>query len=210
MKTGVISKTFASKIEALREALSSVKQDIIAAGKLLVEMLDENEDAFEILVAQRIASLQTLEALEKVGRGKLDPLLLTDPSPMAQRAISQNLPVSQQRQIMTQHIALVVKGRAGVYEVEQRTKDEISLAESFRAIRDGRLTTPEQQIAILQEHEAKAAIRDMRVQIDEAHGRVRFLQDSEFSYAQLIEIAEKIKPKAEDIQASITKRQVVK
>ena len=206
-----ITKSLASKIEAIRLALNGVKEDLITAGKLVVEMLEENEDAFEILLRERIARLSMLEALEQIGRGKLDPMLLADPSYIAQRAVRQGIPMGQQRQIQNEHIAVAAISDDGEgIEIKHKTKDEISLAESIRVIRDGKIATPEEQVAVLKEQQARATLRRMTYRVDPANHTVTFMRDTEWNYSQLAEIVEKIKPDARDIEATIIKRQIAK
>lgn len=205
-----LTKSYTSKIEQLRTALGGIKQDLITAGKLLVEMIEENEDTFEILVGQGVASLRTLEALERIGRGKLDPLLLTDPSPIAHRAISQALPMAQQRQIQSQTIAVAYDNGDSGYAIKHKRKDEITLAESYRIIGDGRIRTADEQIEILKASKARVLSRNAAYVIDQERGCVRLLEDREFTYEQLCELAEKIKPRAEDIAKSMVKRQITK
>src|SRR5512146_752330 len=108
-----LTKTYQAKVEQFRNALSSAKQDLIAAGKLLVEMVEENEETFEILVGQCRVTLPFLEALERIGRGKLDPLFLTDPSPAAQRAVTVALPIKEQTRLKT-GVAVAIRSNGGI------------------------------------------------------------------------------------------------
>jgi hypothetical protein len=207
MKTNTLSKSYVSKIESLKEALSSVKQDIITAGKILVELLEENDNTFEILVSQRVAALQTLEALERVGRGKLDPLLLTDPSPIAQRAISQCIPMAQQRQLQTGTVEVVVESNGGI-AIENKRKEEITFTESQRVIGDGKIRSTAEQTQIVMQQKSNRAKRELRYEI--SSDKIHFFHDSEFTYSELVQLCDKIKPKASDIAASLAKNQIVK
>ena len=203
----IITKTFQSKITAFRDALSGARSNLLDAGKILVEMLDENENTFELLVSQKIATLPMLESLERVGRGQLDPALLTDVSPMAQRAVSQALPIKEQKQILTGYVAIAVKDNGG-FRVEQKRASETTAHEAARAVGEGRIRTPDEQIEIIKQQQANRQARSYRYEI--RGDRVIFHEECSFTWKELVELADKIKPKAEDIEFSMKKSQIAK
>lgn len=202
------TKAFTQKIEAFKEALSAARQDIVRAGKLLVEMIEENENATEILIRDRIAPRQLLEALEEVGRGKLDPLLLTDPSPAAQRALSQAMPMADQRRLTTGFVPVAVKNSSGGFEVQNKRMEEINVTESYRVIGDGKIRSPEEQMQIIQQQEAERALRERRFVV--RGDKIEVIRHAVFSWKEWMEIGEMAKPKPIDIQASIQKNQIAK
>lgn len=202
-----LTNTLQSKIESFRDALSGARQNLITAGKLLVEMLDENEDAFEILVAQKVATLPMLESLERVGRGQLDPALLTDVSPAAQRAIAKALPPQAQKQLLTGFVPVAVQDNGG-FKVEQMRMADLSQHQAARVIGDGVIRTVEAQCEIIKEQLATRAAHSLRYELRD--GRIIFHEDTVFTWRELIELADKIKPRASDIEADIKRSQVAR
>lgn len=203
----LITKSFQSKIEAFTEALTGARSNLLRAGQLLVEMLEENEDTFELLVTQKVASLPMLESLERVGRGQLDPLLLTDTSPAAQRAISQAIPPKDQKRLLTGLIPVAIQDNGGI-RIEQRRMDELNTWQAAQAIGDGKIRTAEEQIDVVRERIEARAARSLRYEI--RGDRVIFHEESSYTWKELEEIAAKIKPQARDIEAEIKRKQIEK
>lgn len=172
---------------------------------MLVEMLAENEDTFEILIAQKVCTLPMLESLERVGRHQLDPALLTNTSPAAQRAITQCLPPKEQKQVLTGYVPLVVRDNGG-FKVEQVRGDEMNAHQASQAIRRGRILPESEQIEVIKEQLASKAARSLRYEL--RGDRIVFHEESSFTWAELVELAEKIKPKATDIESSIKRNQI--
>lgn len=194
------------KAAAFKDALSGARANLKQAGELLVEMLDENEDTMEILLREnRGLSIAFLESLERVGRGLLDPLLLTDTAPAAQRAISQALPPQAQKELLTKNVPVVV-GSNGETHVEHKPMRELNTREAARVIGDGKIRTPEEQLRVLQEQAAARVAKSVRYEI--RGDRVLFHEGAMFTWVQLEEIIEKIRPKPVDIEAEIKRRQV--
>ncbi len=204
----VITRTFQSKIDAFAESLSGARSNLLRAGQLLVEMLDENENTFELLISQKLANLPMLETLERVGRGQLDPALLTDVSYAAQRAISQALPAKDQKRILTGYIPVAVKDNGGGFRIEQKRAGDLTAREAVVAIGDGTIRQPDAQIELQKQKDMDRQARSYRYEI--RNDRIIFHQEASFTWAELTELAEKIKPKAVDIQASIQQRRIAK
>lgn len=200
-----LTKPFQSKIESFGAALADIKNGIERAGKLVVEMLEENESTFEILCGQYRVSLPFLEALERVGRGQLDPRLLQDGSDTAWRAISQALPIEQQRKLIDAAIPVAVRDNGGV-RIENKRLPEITAREASIVIGDGKIRTADEQIELLKQKAATQAAKSLRYEI--RGDRVRFHDGAEFDWSGLMEIANKIQPKAEDIEAQMKRNQI--
>lgn len=201
-----ISKTLESEIEAFRDDLEGGLTRLKRAGERLVRMLDENEDIFEVLIRRRIATLPWLEALERVGRGHLEPRLLGDPSPAAQRAVSQMLSINEQKRLLNGPVPVVVVDPGGGLRIEQKLIGEINTREAIRVVGGGKLRSIEDQRTLVKEQEEQRVAQSFAYTID--GDGVRFHTDRRFTWKQIVEIAEKIKPKAIDIEAEVKRRQV--
>jgi len=200
-----ITKTYQAKIEAFNDALNGARVNLLDAGKILCEMLDENEDTFEILLREiRGVRLSMLEALERVGRGELEPLLLTDISYAAQRAVSNYLPKEDQKKLVSGTVKVVVENDNN-YEVVEKRLDEMHVRDAKLAIGPGALRTPEEQIEILEEQ--KKLEKKVRYRI--LGDKIRFYATTELTWSELTDICMKLKPKAGDIESAIKKGQIV-
>ena len=201
-----LTKTFESKIDQFQAALNATADGLVTAGKLLVEMIEENENTFEIILTRiKTASLPFLEALERVGRGQLRPELLLNPAPAAQRTVQFALPIKVQDKIATGYLETVVKDGDG-FLIKHKKMDELTAHESARVIGTDGIRTVEQQKAIIKEQIENRAAREMRFEI--RNDRVVFHTEHAWTWSELEEIADKIKPKAVDIEKEIKKNQV--
>lgn len=201
-----IAKSYQSKLEAFNLALNGAKQNLLDAGRILCEMLDEDSDTFEhILESNRGVTLRFLESLERIGRGQLEPLLLTDPSPAAQRAVAQALPMEDQKQLTSGFVPVAVKDNGGV-KVVQKQMSEITAQEAARVIGSGTIRTADEQIEMLKQADAAQAASKMRYAIK--GDKIHFYTGADFTYSELLTLLTKIEPKAEDIEAAIAANQI--
>lgn len=207
MNTQILTKSFESKIEQFQSALGGVRFSIKQAGEILVSMLEENENTFEVLVGRRLASLPFLEALEKVGRGALDARLLEDTGSIAWRAISQCLPMRDQEQLLSGTIPVAMIDNGGI-RIEHKRLEEITNNEATRVIGDGKIRTADEQIVIIKEQSARRAVRELRYEI--FGNRIRFRHGAEFTFAELEILIERNAPKAEEIEESLKLNQITK
>lgn len=206
MKTQTLSRTFNTNLEALQAALTQARDGLKTAGDLIIKMLEENEDAFEIILARcKGLTVRMLESLERIGRGTLEPLLLADPSPAAQRAIAQDLPMPEQKKLVNGFIPVAIRDGGGV-KIEQRKLSELNLVEACRVIGDGKIRSADEQIQILKQEAENRAARQLRYEIRE--GEIIFHAETRYSWRELQELADKIKPQAKDIEAEVKRRQI--
>jgi len=188
------TKTYESKFIAFTEAVTQLGQSAKRAGQLLCEMLDENPDTFEYILKKcPHATLPWLESLEAIGRGRLDERLLLDPSPAAQRAVSQALPIKEQTRLLEMPIQVAVRDNGGV-RIENKRMQDIRAYEAPRVIRDGKILSAEEQTALIKDEISHRAARDVRYIIE--GDAVEFLARCRFKLSELEEILSKLKETA--------------
>jgi hypothetical protein len=203
-----LTNTYKAKVKEFGACLSAVKQDFKNAGELLVSMLDEYPDTFEVLIEQYKLTLPFLEGLERVGRGELDPLLLTESCPAARRIISQDLGIEAQRLAISYPIPVAVEVH-GKVDVVNKYWTELSVSETVRVFRDRKIQPPEEQAKEIKQRTLLKSTREQRYYIED--GKVRFNDTYTFwSWKELQEICDKIRPRAEDIEAEVKARQLKK
>jgi len=113
------------------------------AGKILVEMLDENPNAFrDILREHPELTPGGLNDLELIGRGQLLPEAALDTSAAGRRL--RKLPISQQRIAYTGTIDVVTQIGDKVM-TERKAVAELTTNEAARAISNTRIVPPKQQ-----------------------------------------------------------------
>lgn len=208
MKQDQPTKPFEKSLDAFKKAIQNIGENATDAGRAIVAMLDERADAFEIILSKcEWVTLPFLEALERVGRGMLDPFFLLDQSPVSGRVISEGLTVKDQKTIKSGYLPVAIKVDGGV-KVENMKMEEINFTQAQLVIGEGRIRSANEQIEILKSREAARAARSLRYEI--LGNKVHFYADSDFTWEQLESIVEQIKPKAIDIESSVKERQIKK
>ena len=201
-----LTKHIETKINEFKSALSGAAEGVLLAGKILCDIVDAEPDAYEIMLTEcKGVTLPFLEALERVGRGKLLPELLLNPAPACQRAIGESLNIKEQNRLLTGTIPTVIRENGGVRTVNKRL-EELSAHEAVRVVGDGKIRTPEEQIEVLKTQEAQKAARELRYEI--RGSRVIFHSTHAWEWSELIDISEKIKPKAADLEKAIRANQL--
>jgi hypothetical protein len=204
----VLSVAYTSRMTAFKAALDGAKNDLKTAGEILVELVKENENTFEIIVRECPGITEPfLQALYRIGRGQLDPLLLQDPSPAAQRAVRLNLPIAEQRKLTTAKIEVARPGKNGGGDtVVKKSLDELTQKEVSRVIGEKGIRTVKEQVAIIKNEQAAKKVTAARYEI--FNNRIIFHEGATFDYFQLMDLASKIAPKAQDIEASVKQKQI--
>jgi hypothetical protein len=201
-----IDKHIKTQIQAFQDALQSARDGLKRAGDILCEIVDQEPNAYEMILASVPGiTLHSLETLERIGRGKLEPRLITDPSPAAERAIRKAIPMEDQQRLLDRPIDTVTRDNGG-FRIEQKRIGEMTQREAHLLIGDDGIRTADEQKQILIAEARRKAESDLRYEI--RGDRVTFHGDITLTWSELLEIAEKVKPKAEDIEATIKRRQI--
>lgn len=201
-----LTKSYESKITQFLDALNRARDGIAEAGRILVELVESNENTYEIIMKRCPGvTLEFLETLERVGHGRLDHRLLCNPSWAAMRATRTALPIEAQKQLVDGYVQVAVKNNGGVV-VKPKRMDELTRHEASRLIADDHLRTPDEQIKIMRDREVVKAATSMRYMI--LDGKVTFLERVTLTWAELTELANKIAPKASELQGAMMSNQV--
>jgi hypothetical protein len=201
-----IQKHIQKQIEAFQNALQSARDGLRDAGRILCEILDAEPNAFEMILASVPGiTLNSLETLERIGRGRLEPRLITDPSPAAERAIRKAIPIDQQKRLLEMPQEVVARDNGG-FRVKQKRIDEMTYKDAHILIGDDGIRDVDAQKAILLDENRRKAESSLRYEI--RGDKVTFHADVTLTWSELLELAEKVKPDPKDIEESIKRRQV--
>lgn len=202
------SKSFRNLHQEFTKHLAVSSDGLLQAGKTLVKMLEVEPNTFEILVKEDGISLAFLESLERIGMGKLHPRILTDNSHAARRALAECLNIDDQQKLLTTGVDVVVRARDGSVHIERKTLREINSAEAPIVIADKKIQPPEAQIVAIRQREEKRALKDVRYELD--GDGVIFHAGTRLSWSELMELANKVKPRPEQLQSDLQKNQIAK
>lgn len=133
---------------------------IYQSGKLLVQMMRERDDTFDVLLkAYPHLNARHLLFLQEVGEDRRDPrtLLMADASMQGR---IEHLPIADQRTVLdNQPISIVHKSDSGEIVTERKAFKEMSRAEKRTAIGVGKIRTPSEQAERLHKVERRATTR---------------------------------------------------
>ena len=121
------------------------------AGKLLVEMVDQDPDAFKkIITLYPAISHELLAIFERIGRNQVYPYLLMDNSPGCRKLLE--LPYESQVEIYKHGVDIVtgLKTKTGEPIVERKRVQQISSFDASMVFADGELRSVDRQVAIRQ------------------------------------------------------------
>ena len=139
------------------------------AGRLLVEMVDQDPDTFKKITTLHPAiSHEMLAIFERIGRNQVYPYLLLDTSPGCRKLLE--LPYESQVEIFKHGVDVVVDLKRGTREpvVERKRIQQISSFEASVVFADGELRSVERQASI---KEMASGIRPKKInrEVAEAH-----------------------------------------
>lgn len=177
------------------------------AGKLLIELVKEDEDVYEKIIARAdgMITVENLETLERFGRG-LDPAILLSDSPGCRRLLRSHLEPSKMTDLASKPIAVVVLSNGGT-RVEYKAISELTQAQAEVSIGNNGARSVDAQTEIIRENEAKRVVTEtMRYRIDD--GKVTFFAHSTFTLSELVEIESKLKPTANELQTAMKRNQI--
>lgn len=151
----------------------------VAAGELLVKMVDQNPNAYSIIQREfPHVSIDTLLAFERIGRKEIFPYLLLDGSPGARKLVA--LPYDVQNKYYKQPVKVLVGWRNGKPLVEDKTVTQMSKFEADRAFSSRGLRTVDEQIDLLPKPTFKPSRTGDYIPKDKlvSVGSFRFIPDS--------------------------------
>jgi len=194
------------QIAALKEALVGARTQLVQAGKIVAALVDSEPEAYEMIL-KKIPSLTLsgLETLERIGRGKLDERLVTDASPAAERAMRMALPIEEQRTLIDRPVA-VVEMVNGHVNVQQKRLPELTGRDAKLLIGETGLRSVAEQTALLEAQATRDEKLRQRYHVES--GVVVFHANVRMTWAEMMEVAKQIEPKAADIESSIKRRQI--
>ena len=119
------------------------------AGKMLVEMVDQDPTAFKkIITLYPAISHEMLAIFERIGRNQVYPYLLLDTSPGCRKLLE--MPYESQVEIFKNGVDVVVDLKRGTREpvIERKRIQQISSFEASVVFADGELRSVERQASI--------------------------------------------------------------
>jgi hypothetical protein len=159
------TKQFDSKINELFDLMRSGRDAWVKAGVLLVSMVEENPQTYEILIARNPQlRADTLELLERIGRKpEIVDLLLSDS--YSSRKIL-NLPARDLDRATKQPLPVVTQTEGGPRVVRKRL-DEMSRTEVDLVFCGNQIRNADEQVEALQQKAKNEAAKDLRYWIEE-------------------------------------------
>lgn len=152
MNTAIIQT---SEVQQFSQLVSAGVDAWNKAGKLLVQMVDRNPNAFSIICRSdpRI-SIDMLLAFERIGRNQLNPYLLLDSSPGSDKLMT--LPVELQNRFYTEKIPTVTRFKSGSPIIEEKLFREMSRLEAMRVFAPGGIRTIDEQCELIAPNKKQA------------------------------------------------------
>ena len=183
------SKTFETKAAELFEAISVGKDSLVKAGKLVVELVQENENAFEILI-ERGMKESTLNMLHQIGKNPVYAELVLSDTYSSRKLLhldSRDIDAAINRPLP---LVIKVDGKQAP-KIDHKRLDEMTRAEQDQVIAHGQIRTIEQQAEVLKERARLEAEKEMRFKVE--GDVIRFLAGAVFKVAELADILERYK-----------------
>jgi hypothetical protein len=198
--------SFEDKLRLFGSVLTSAREDILLAGRLLVAMRKEKADALDQIVKRYNLPEKKLRALEEIGLGHLDPIWLTDTSPVARLVLQRQLCTEDQKKLVTGHyIPVRVPDGNGGRKTVTRQMSEMNPQIADQVIGAGHLRTDDEQDAYIDEREAVTQRRQVRYTT--GTGTVIINKSSTFSCRDLVVLALKCSPSQADLRWMIEQLQ---
>lgn len=143
-----------SKIKQFGDLLSQIGAGIIAAGKLVVEIVEENPDGKRQL-AERYPqiSMSFLNQLEAVGRGQMHPKLALAANPGYVKL--RKLPISEQVRYVEEPLELVVE-KDGEFDILLVKASDMTPDQAKQVFADDHVRSQGAQRAYLEDMKQKA------------------------------------------------------
>lgn len=187
-KVTAIGSDFVSKIDKFGSLVTRGLNAIAEAGRLLVDMVDERPDCYEIII-QRYPHIdhKMLESIERVGRKQIDPRSLLIGNARVAYYV-QRLPFASQQQVLEKPIRVATSTEGDGSPVTKRIS-EFTMSEAQLVMAPDHIRTPEEQRAILQDR--KESEISVRFKIEEGH--ITFLTKDTYTATQLEEILKRLK-----------------
>lgn len=185
---------------------STGRDALVHSAKTLVQMLDIEPNAFELLI-ERDSTLDypILSELERVGRGRLMPELLLAKSAGDQHLAT--LPCAVQKALYRKFVPVVVRGHNGEFRTTQRRTDKLTWAQMPQVYGRNGINNIEDQTQFLRKKLAENAAKKQRYAEDGDY--IQFYGSPRFKKSEIIALAEAFKAKElAGLQKAITANQV--
>lgn len=135
--TEIQTLSFEEKLRQFGEALKQSEQNALVAGRLLVAMIDEQDDAVDQIMRRFNVPLTQISLLERIGRDKLHPMFAFSTSPAAEVVIKKRLCIEEQNRLASGgEVEVAVPDGNGGYEKTHRKFDELSRQTADQVIDD--------------------------------------------------------------------------
>ena len=135
--------TTATKMESLRALLKQTTDSLVQAGKLIVEMIEEDQANYDRIKQEFGFSDYVMEKFQKVGLGRMNPTLVFDSRPVAH--FVEKLPREVQDKVIEAGVP-VVKTKDGGYDTQIVAYDKLSYHDAQTVFDKSRVRTTEEQI----------------------------------------------------------------
>jgi hypothetical protein len=147
-----------AKIETFIQHFRRGVEEWIAAGEILVEMVEEDPYVYDYIINQcPTLNAGILGRFEQMGRKTLHPQLLLTASPGFAKL--QKLPYSMQERYVTEPVPMIVHTEAGTDVLLVKAKD-MTKEQAAQVFAPGRVRTEGEQKAWLVQHRSEKAIRN--------------------------------------------------
>jgi hypothetical protein len=147
-----------AKIETFIQHFRRGVEEWIAAGEILVEMVEEDPYVYDYIINQcPTLNAGILGRFEQMGRKTLHPQLLLTASPGFAKL--QKLPFSMQERYIDEPVPMIVHTEAGTDVLLVKAKD-MTKEQAAQVFAPGRVRTEGEQKAWLMQHRSEKAIRN--------------------------------------------------
>jgi hypothetical protein len=147
-----------AKIETFIQHFRRGVEEWIAAGEILVEMVEEDPYVYDYIINQcPTLNAGILGRFEQMGRKTLHPQLLLTASPGFAKL--QKLPYSMQERYVTEPVPMIVHTEAGTDVLLVKAKD-MTKEQAAQVFAPGRVRTEGEQKAWLVQQRSEKAIRN--------------------------------------------------
>lgn len=149
MKPAKTQTQIQNKMEMLDGILKRTTASILEAGKLMVEMINEDPENYNRIKARYGFSDYVMERFQNIGLGRINPELALKNSPAA--AMIERLPRAEQDRIIERGVEVVQSVVDGKPEVQVIPYNELTHRDAAFALGGGKVKSVEEQAKKLEE-----------------------------------------------------------
>jgi hypothetical protein len=201
-------------LQAFVRGIDNIEENATICGAAVVKLTERHGEkvAFDMFMrASTKVSLSVLYSLQRVGNHLLHPFYLTHSTPIARLAMRGELAMKYQAHLASGgYVPVAVRTSSGGFMEKLKNQTEIKADEAkYLKNAKGQVIGADKQWEARLADQAAKKLRESRQKYVVDNGKIRFLSVKHlYSYDELIKAAEKIKPKASDIESSLKSNQI--